>query len=471
MPVSNDQTNAITALMSQYASTDPRLFEAITLITKNISDINKDIYDQREIARRPKVTDASLVPPTFNTPIVHPTTIELSWPPVAKPYGIIYEISLNGKFLLQTPLNTIQVPPAGGLIIGSHIDFQFFIKSVNSNGASSITSDVIVEVDPVTVVLAGQIVNNTVILSWSVPTPSNQFLVDYFGVTSDSPNPVPTPVIRDHFISIVEPVGGTYTYTVRPVDIAGNLGVASTITLVVPSDPSYVLHTVQSIVFGGPPVIIDSLIFPVDASLTVAQHFDSHGWTTIQNQIDAGYPYYAQPGNLSYQYTGTIDFGGIFHNALINVLTDFETIFGRVGIRRVYIQTSQDGSTYTPFVEAPALLSAAFRYVFVLADIEAENAASFGYLIDIKVSLDLKKESDSGVATCHASDPFGTFVSFNKSFKDVSSINLTVQSNVPRHAVYSYADQANNTLFGILVFDKDGNRVDGIVSWQATGVL
>jgi sulfur carrier protein ThiS len=37
------------------------------------------------------------------------------------------------------------------------------------------------------------------------------------------------------------------------------------------------------------------LFVPVDTEETWAEHFSSRGWTDIQDQIDAGYPYYAQP--------------------------------------------------------------------------------------------------------------------------------------------------------------------------------
>jgi len=91
-------------------------------------------------------------------------------------------------------------------------------------------------------------------------------------------------------------------------------------------------------------------------------------------------------------------------------------------------------------------------------------------LYNLRSRLDVKLEIDSGSIQAEAADVGGTPVLFNKAFKAVNSITVSVESNIERRIVYDFVSIPNPTVFYVYVYDTSGSRVDAIVSWKARGV-
>lgn len=91
-------------------------------------------------------------------------------------------------------------------------------------------------------------------------------------------------------------------------------------------------------------------------------------------------------------------------------------------------------------------------------------------LYNLRARLDVKYEMDSGVVEAEAVDVSGTPVVFNKAFKDVDSIALSVNDTVERKVIYDFVDVPNPTGFTVYVFNAAGARVDATVSWIARGI-
>lgn len=91
-------------------------------------------------------------------------------------------------------------------------------------------------------------------------------------------------------------------------------------------------------------------------------------------------------------------------------------------------------------------------------------------ITNIQVTLAVKKEVDGGQGTADAGDVSGTIFTFNKTFKDIDSIVVTVNSVVERIAVVDFVDAPNPTSFKVYVFDASGVRQTELIRWVARGI-
>lgn len=92
-------------------------------------------------------------------------------------------------------------------------------------------------------------------------------------------------------------------------------------------------------------------------------------------------------------------------------------------------------------------------------------------MFGLTINLDVKREMDSGTVNVLAADVGGTQVNFNKPFKDIDSITLTVSGTTPITPIYDFADVPNPVGFKILAFNSSGARVNATVSWKARGIV
>lgn len=92
-------------------------------------------------------------------------------------------------------------------------------------------------------------------------------------------------------------------------------------------------------------------------------------------------------------------------------------------------------------------------------------------MYNLQLRLDIKHGIDGGRVSVAASDVGGTVVFFTKVFRDVDSITVTAESTVEQNAIYDFVDIPNPVSFKILLYDVNGVRVDGTVSWKARGKL
>lgn len=124
------------------------------------------------------------------------------------------------------------------------------------------------------------------------------------------------------------------------------------------------------------------------------------------------------------------------------------------------------------YVSATSLFSASMRKVKFKLTFVGSDTDSLKLVSNIRIRLDVKREVDSGSVTALASDGLtGTAVTFNKAFKDVESITLTVAAQQPITAIYRFVDIPNPTTFFVYAYDSSGNQVDYLISWKARGIV
>lgn len=100
-----------------------------------------------------------------------------------------------------------------------------------------------------------------------------------------------------------------------------------------------------------------------------------------------------------------------------------------------------------------------------------DNYQAFYKLWNFRARLDVKLEMDSGNIEADENDVNGTFVAFNKAFKDVNSITVSALATTEIVTIYDFVDVPNPVGFFVYAFDASGNRVTATVSWKARGVL
>ncbi|UNC12854.1 host specificity protein J [Acidiphilium multivorum] len=332
-----------------------------------------------------------------------------------------------------------------------------------SQGSVSLTA-VLPQVTGATV----SVIDNNVLLKWTAA--AGTLPIDHYVLSQDGKA---IGNINGLFATVFETQGGVYAYAIAPVDAAGNVGLAYTITATVAQPPDYVLHYNLNSSFGGTKAAIatdidGSLVAPVDTTTTFEAHFTSQGWSSPQDQVNAGDALFIEPSPGSATYTEAIDYGTTLKASQILVTLTAKAIAGAPGLT-VTIETSPDNSTWTSYPDTSLVYATAFRYVRVLLTVTG-GAGDLLRITALNVKLEVKQISDSGTAICSAGDANGTPVTFNKSFIDVTSIAVTPQGTTPIQAVYDFQDVPNPTGFSIYLFDNAGNRVSGTAGWTANGV-
>jgi hypothetical protein len=111
---------------------------------------------------------------------------------------------------------------------------------------------------------------------------------------------------------------------------------------------------------------------------SLADHFANNGWSSFQDQIDAGYPFYLEPSLLSASYAESFDCGRHVVRARVTVTFDWVKIDGDVQIiagigtvpQLVTLQTSDDSDIVT---------SDDFTIILDSFDLADIGASTYGY--------------------------------------------------------------------------------------------
>ena len=273
------------------------------------------------------------------------------------------------------------------------------------------------------------------------------------------------------FTVLFETKGGEYTYWVRGQDANGNFGAATPITVKVGDPPNFDVRVDYDSLFDGTKVYAvedgGSLFSPVDTTETFEEHFKKHGWKTPKDQVDAGYPAYAdQPGMLG-SYEEIHDYGWTIPSGKIEITPTLDM----GDIAHLYNVISYREKDTDPWIDTGGVWEVAgknFRYIKVRINTLAESHLI--HMTKLHFRVYVKTVGDSGTALCKASDVKGTWVNFNYAFAKVLGITVTPKGTEPRYAVYDFDDVPNPKGFSIYLYDMQGNRVDGECSWIARGV-
>lgn len=457
---------------------DPRLYDALNLLLNDFYKVYYNLYppeSNRVLGATGSTTGADSVANFTGT--LFTNNLRLTWAALsgAANYELRYQFgtstdwdtatSLLTTSTLSADINPLTVP----LLYGNH---TFLLKAITIAGVySTVAASVVINIPQITApVITPTVIDNNVLLRWTVPT--SVLEIDYYNVYK---NGALLGKMDGTFEVIFETASGTFDYTVEAVDIVGNVGISSTVTVTVNQPPDYELTDSRTSTFSGTKsnCLLESdgkLYACVDITTVWNTHFSGLGYASPDAQVTAGYPIYIQPTELSGYYEEVIDYGAVVTNTIITVLYSSNELSASVGIV-VKIATSLDGVTYSAFATGSSLFASSLQFAKIKIEFTGADADSLITIDSLQFRLDVKREIDSGTVAALAADASGTEVLFNKSFKDIDSITLTVESQVPVTAFYRFVDVPNPTGFYVYAVDSTGNRVDYTVSWKARGIV
>lgn len=234
---------------------------------------------------------------------------------------------------------------------------KFWVAAVDKNGniGTEVSLDVTVTI-PSAPVISQQVVDNNVLLRWSDSTQT--LPIEYYRLWKGA---VLIGSKQGGFTTVFESQAGTYTYFLAGVDSAGNEGPKGSISAVVNQPPDYVLQLDQNSVWAGEEVNIytDTLlgqIVNVNTTETWQSHFTSRGYTSPQDQINAGYTYYLMPSTTTASYEEEVDYGALLAGTKISAILTTTNVVGSTtitptirvrGISSTSATYSQSGTTIT----------------------------------------------------------------------------------------------------------------------------
>jgi hypothetical protein len=359
----------------------------------------------------------------------------------------------------------------------------FWLRGIDQLGNVGVAGSATVTISQaVAPAVTAQVIDNNVLIYWNAvrgTLPTATYLLKKGGTWAGA---VSVGTKNGEFTTVFETIAGSYTYWIAALDSAGNVGLAASVTVTVTQPPDYVLGVKWVSSFSGTKsnAALDGtrLLIPVSTSETFEGHFTARSWTSPQNQIDAGYSYFAQPGALTGYYQEDRDYGLVL--AAMKVTVDYllETVAGSL-TPVVTITTALDAAFTTgvqSFNGAQAFPSN-FRYLRVRLTVTGADNKAVGAINGLSITLDAKLKTASGTINAVAGDVGGTLIYLTndktstgtKVFLDVDSVDVTPLSTTPLTAVYDFVDAPNPLSLRALLFNSAGARVSGIVSYTVRG--
>lgn len=458
-------------LINSVQQTNPQLYSALTLMLRDVYKMYYDLFPIPGVTRKSGGTLATIPDVTNFTLVTSQNNVRLSWDLMQ---GVaLYEIRQGtdwdtATLLLTVAGNQVNIDPvANNYVIGT---YSFLIKSMNISGSYSVNAASASFSVPALGIpdVTGSSVANNALLSWTVPT--SLWSISYYRLLRDD---VEVGQIRGNFTIYSEFAAGTHVYTIIAVDALGNESFASTGMTLVLADPiDYILHSDLSATltgtYSGTALEGTNIYGPLTPILSWEDHFIDNSWNTIQDQIDAGFPYYYQPSlHGTGYYREVFDFGEIVANATVVALFNKAQVNGSTTVY-TEIEGSTDGVTWSSPVIAPSAFFLSIRYARIKWKFTNGDNTSLAYIYNVRCLLDIQLFLDSGSIVANASDVGGTLVTFSKTYNQVNSITLAVDASNVRLPVYQ---SVTTTSFKVLVFDSSGVRKTETVSWKARGVI
>lgn len=247
---SSQTTKLLTALQSSGIQTsNPALYQVLRGLLQSVDSVSNDIITIQSVLNPGGVGDLPVDVTGFIATLLS-DEIVFSWD--SQGPSISYEIRYGStwstaSYITTTLSNNAIINP---LLVGT---YTYLIKAINSSGNySPDATSVTFSVTPIgSLSVAFQLVSNNILFSWNEP--SSVFSIDHYNIYRNS---ILIGTSPSTFFVYFETTGGTNTYTIQAVDIAGNTNIAVGPTLTIPSPSDYVLQaTLTDIGFTGIPKV------------------------------------------------------------------------------------------------------------------------------------------------------------------------------------------------------------------------
>ena len=386
------------------------------------------------------ISDTASVSHVFADTALTNATITLDWSDVSPVFGLKYYEVIYGSTTKTVSASTITLP-------ADWLGYRnFTIKTVDNNGNKS--SGYVYSVTKLApsspINFRAQVIDNTVMFYWTLPSKTT-LPIDHCVLKRGSTWASATLIgeKKGAFTTLNENAGGIYTYWMATVDTDNNESTPVSVSAKVSEPPDFVFHGDFTSSFSGTKsssiVENSTVVLPVNTSETFQSHFTSRGWSTPQDQINAGYEIFIEPTTTSGYYEETFDFGTILASSQVT-LTYSGTIEDGTPELKTDISVSDDNVTYTTYEDTSSIYATNFRYVKVKFSIHDSTGDDLYRLSSLYVRLDAKLKNDAGRVSALSTDANGTIVNFNKEFIDVQSIVLSPSGTSSTTAVYDFQD-------------------------------
>lgn len=215
---------------------------------------------------------------------------------------------------------------------------RFWVVAVDVNGLFGTEAGIdVVVTSPAAPTISQQVIDNNVLLRWNDVTAS--LPIEYYelrkGATWAGATVIGTK--QGGFTTVFESQAGTYTYWLAGVDSAGNYGTPGSVSALVNQPPDYVLQLDQNSTWAGDETNIytDSVLGQIvnaNTTETWENHFTSRGYTTPQDQINAGYTYYLMPTTTTAAYEEEFDYGSVLAGTKVTATLTSTNVVGSTTI-------------------------------------------------------------------------------------------------------------------------------------------
>lgn len=318
-----------------------------------------------------------------------------------------------------------------------------------------------------------QVIDNNVLFYWTAPDATSLPVTSYElrkGATWETATLIGNKA--GGFTTVFESSGGQYTYWIASIDADNRYSLPTNTSANVAQPPDFVLKADNTSTFSGTKnnsfIDVDgSLLTLVDTAKTWTTHFTSNGWSSPQDQIDAGYPYFLQPATSTGYYEESYDVGTLLASSRVTVNMAGETVAGTV-TTTCDISISADGITWTTYNNYWQVYATSFRYYKFRITATSEGHGIYK-ITSLNSVLDLKLKNDAGTVYANASDAGGTVVNFNVPFVDIQSITVSSQGTTPAIVIYDFLDEPYPTSFKVYLYNMAGARISGNVGWSVKG--
>lgn len=263
--------------------------------------------------------------------------------------------------------------------------------------------------------------------------------------------------------------GGDFRVFMSAEDVAGNVSQIRNVDVTASLPANYAIamnyNAVEGATLSNAAYVDGELFLPILTSETWGQHFSSRQWRTIQDQIDARFPVYFEPGAERAQLVGVKDVGKLLSSATISVRLAQSHSVGTVSAT-IKIEWSQDKVVWrTAPVGAIEVQASNIRYVRIT--VVAEGVGHDDLIIVTSVNVDIRVEdkTESGRVELDASDVNGTLFNPTKKWLDIVSAIVTPR-NSPAITKTNVIidDSGSHPTVRIMAWDEHSVRISGSVS-------